>query len=496
MTGMSVHKMLDKLVVKEISGNVEGEVTGLAFHTEKVKKGNLFFALPGSRTKGWEYAGKAVENGALAVVTGEDAPRMDIPCIRTPDVRLAMAILSDVFYNYPSRKMHLTGVTGTNGKTTTTYLINALLEHKGHSTGLIGTVDYKAGDERFSPLSTTPEANELQEFLHYMTKKDISHVVMEVSSHALEWHRVSGCEYDIAVLTNVTEDHLDFHQDFDSYLSAKTKLFSQMGGRFAKMDKPRAAILNRDDPSYAYIAQRTPVQQVSYAVQRKADVYAENTTMDITGSRFTVRTFKGDTEINLKLRGMFNVYNSLAAIAAGLTMGMNLKEIKAGLESVKGIPGRFEQVECGQDYLVIVDYAHTADGLDNVLQTASQLLKNGRIITVFGCGGERDRTKRPLMGQIAGKFSEKCVVTSDNPRGEDPDAIIEDIIPGLEKEMSKEDYHIAVDRYEAIEIAINMAQKGDIVLIAGKGHEDYQVLKDKTISFSDRKVAEELILKK
>ncbi len=496
MPGIPIDKLLDALIIKEVNGRVEGEVTGLVYHTDKVKKGSLFFAIPGTRTKGWEYARKAIDKGALAVVTGVDAPDMEIPSIRTPDVRLAMALLSAVFYNHPSQKIRLIGVTGTNGKTTTTYLINSLLERKGVVTGLIGTVDYKVGDENYPPLSTTPESNDLQELFSYMLKKKVACVVMEVSSHALEWHRVSGCEYDISVLTNVTEDHLDFHRDFDSYLAAKTKLFSQMGGAFAKMGRPRVAVLNRDDPGYSFISSRTPVQQVSYGVRRPADVYAENIVIDLTGSRFLARTFCGDIEINLKLRGMFNVYNSLAAIAVGLTDGMELEEIKNGLESIKGIPGRFEQVECGQNYLVIIDYAHTADGLENVLQTARQLLNQGRLITVFGCGGERDRTKRPLMGEIAGKYSDRCVVTSDNPRGEDPEAIVQDIIPGLEKQMETGDYYIAIDRYEAIEKAIDMAQEGDIVMIAGKGHEDYQVFKNQTISFSDRKVVEEVILNK
>ncbi len=493
MPEIPVDKMIDNLLIKQVEGKVAGNVTGLAYHSAKVKKGNLFFALPGTRCHGWEYAGEAYENGALAIVVSDDAPQLGVPCIRVKDVRLAMALMANVFYDYPSRKLRLIGVTGTNGKTTTTYLINALLQNKGYVSGLLGTVNYKIDGEILSPLSTTPEASDLQELFDYMLHKNVTHAVMEVSSHALEWHRVSGCEFDVAVLTNITSDHLDFHRDFEAYLAAKAKLFSQMGGEFSKKGHPRVAVINKDDPHYAHITARVPVQQVSYAVKQPADVYAENPVIDLDGCRFTAKTFAGDINLELKLRGMFNIYNSLAAIAVGLAEGMQLEEIKQSLESVNGVPGRFEQVECGQDYLVVVDYAHTADSLENVLKTARELLNNGKLITVFGCGGDRDRGKRPLMGEIAGKYSDKCIITSDNPRTEDPEEIVRDILEGLEKEGAGGDYEIALKRDEAIGRAIKMAKKGDIVLIAGKGHEDYQIFKDKTISFSDRKVAAEYI---
>ncbi len=493
MPEIPVDKLIDNLLIKHVEGKVAGNVTGLAYHSAKVKKGNLFFALPGTRSHGWEYAGEAYENGALAIVVGEEAPHLNVPCIRVKDVRLAIALMANVFYNYPSRKLRLVGVTGTNGKTTTTYLINALFQNKGFVSGLLGTVNYKIDGEILSPLSTTPEASDLQELFDYMLQKNASHAVMEVSSHALEWHRVAGCEFDIAVLTNITQDHLDFHRDFEAYLAAKAKLFSQMGGSFSKEGRPRAAVINKDDPHYDHIASRIPIQQLSYAVKQPADVYAENPVIDLDGCRFTAKTFAGDIDLELKLRGMFNIYNSLAAIAVGLAEGMHLEEIKQSLESVEGVPGRFEQVECGQDYLVVVDYAHTADSLENVLKTARDLLNNGKLITVFGCGGDRDRGKRPLMGEVAGKYSDKCIITSDNPRTEDPEDIVQDILEGLEKEGSGGDYEIALKRDEAIGRAIKIAKKGDIVLIAGKGHEDYQIFKDETISFSDRKIAAEYI---
>lgn len=492
---MHINRLLDNLLLKEINGRIDGEVTGLAYHSDRVKKGHLFFALPGTKAAGWEYAREAIGKGALAVVVGEETPRMDLPCIRTPDVRLAMAAMAATFYSHPSKKLRLVGVTGTNGKTTTTFLIEKLLEAKGVTGGLMGTVEYRIGREKFPSLSTTPEAPELQALLALMVEKEIPYAVMEVSSHALDWHRVSGCEFDIAVFTNITEEHLDFHHDFEAYRAAKGKLFAGMGGGLSKMGRPRVAVLNRDDPHFDYFSSLVPVEKVTYAVRKPADVYAVNPVVDRGGTRFKVRSFAGEFDLDLKLRGMFNVYNSLAAVATGLADGMEIEDIKTGLEAVTGIPGRFELVECGQDYLVIVDYAHTADGLENILQAARQLLQQGRLITVFGCGGERDRSKRSLMGEIAGKYSEICIVTSDNPRGEDPGAIIDEIIPGLEKTVG-DGYHVQVDRHDAIRKAVDLAAPGDIVVIAGKGHEEYQIFKDRTIYFSDRKTVEELIAAK
>lgn len=493
MFNMPIEKLLGALLVKKLEGRIQGVITGLAYHSGKVSKGNLFFALPGTRAKGWEYAREAMDRGAVAVVVEENAPSLDLPCIRVPHIRRAMAVLAETFYGYPSRRLRLVGVTGTNGKTTTTNLINTLYERRGIKTGLIGTIEYKIGKENFETLSTTPESVDLQFLFHTMLQRGVTHAVMEVSSHALELQRVAGCEYDVAVLTNITEDHLDFHGDFNSYLAAKTKLFTGMGGSFRKNNNPRVAVLNGDDPNYPHVAAHAAAQVITYGVRHKADVFAEDPVIDQSGSAFRVRTYAGDFDLELHLRGMFNVYNALGAVAVGLVEGMDPGEIKEALEKVTGIPGRFEQVEAGQDYMVIVDYAHTPDGLENVLRTARQLLQRGKILTVFGCGGERDRTKRPLMGEIAGRYSEICIVTSDNPRREDPEAIIREIIPGLEKEKSPTEYSVKPDRAEAIRKAVVMACPGDIVIIAGKGHEEYQIFADKTVPFSDREVVREAI---
>ncbi len=504
MTGKTMDTLLQSLLIKKIEGKPEGMVTGLSYHTDTVTEGSLFFAIPGTRARGWEYAPAAVQKGALAVVAGEDAPRFDFPVIRTPDVRLASAVLAEAFYDYPSENLRLAGVTGTNGKTTTAYMIETLMSRKGDTTGLLGTVEYRIGPRAIKALSTTPEAVDLQKLFRDMIKAGVNYAVMEVSSHALEWHRVTGCDFDVAVLTNITADHLDFHQTFEAYRQAKTRLFTMPGSGMGKRGRSKGAVLNRDDGSYEYISDRVTMQKISYGIRNQADVMAVNPVVDLKGTSFTARTFAGDMNIKLKLRGMFNVYNALAAISTGLVEGLTLNEIKDGLESIQVIPGRFEQIECGQDFLVIVDYAHTADGLENILQTAGQLLANadggsnsaghaGRIITVFGCGGERDKTKRPLMGEIAARYSHYCIVTSDNPRGEDPAEIITDTLPGVKAYKNEDEYSLQADRYLAIEKAVNMAAKGDIVIIAGKGHEDYQIFKDRTISFDDRKVARELL---
>ena len=493
---MDIAKILDALILKRVEGDLNGSVTGLAYHTEQVEPGNLYFALPGTKAYGWEYVSKALDKGALAAVVPEEAPLLRAPCVRVPEVRLALAIISDLYFQHPSGKLRLMGVTGTNGKTTTTHLINALLTKNNYKTGLLGTISYQVGEENFSVKATTPEANDLQEMLQYMTLKEVSHAVLEVSSHALTWHRVSGCDFDVAVLTNVTSDHLDFHGDFSSYLSAKSSLFSRMGGEFLSQGKPRVAVINKDDPSATFIANASPGQVVFYGQDANCDVRATDLVVDREKTRFKVETFSGEIQLNLDLRGTFNVYNALAAVTVGLIEGIDLASIKEALENVKGIPGRFERVDAGQKFTVVVDYAHTYDSLENVLQTARQLLKGGKLITVFGCGGDRDRTKRPLMGEIAGKYSDYCVVTSDNPRSESPSAIIDDVIPGVKKEKDVFEYSAVEDRRKAIQKAVNLAQGEDLIVIAGKGHEEYQIFRDRTMPFSDREVAREAIANK
>ncbi len=497
---MDAIKKLDELLTFIHTLQVEGKtdlfVRGMTYHSERVEPGFLFFCLEGSRFDGHDFIPQAIKAGASAVVLEKDRAVAGAVKILVPSVRPAMAAFSQLYYGNPSERLRLIGVTGTNGKTTTTHLIEAILASRRAKTGLLGTIKYQVGQESLPVLATTPEAPDLQRILLTMTEKDVQYAVMEVSSHALELNRVSGCDFDIAVLTNVTEDHLDFHQEFERYLSAKGKLFSQLGGSFVKQALPRYAVINADDSSASYFMRQTTVQWVTYGISEPAEVTATDLVVRNEGVSFSLHSPWGDEHFSLKLTGKFSVYNALAAITVGLLEGVSLQNIKQVLEGIVGIPGRFERIDLGQDFAVIVDYAHTPDGLENVLQAAKGFAE-GKIITVFGCGGERDRTKRPMMGRIAGQYSDYCILTSDNPRGEDPWKIIEEVKVGLqEKKAFGSGYSVQVDRREAIELGIELARPGDIVIIAGKGHENYQIFSDYTIHFCDKEVASEIIKKR
>lgn len=491
--GIKLNNLLKFIRVIKVEGDTSIPVTGLAYHSQRVQPGYIFFCLKGNRADGHDYIPQAVNAGAVAVVMEKEREVKRAVKILVPDVRVAMAAISQLYYDSPSQKLRLIGVTGTNGKTTTTHLIEVILASQNYKTGLLGTIKYKIGNETFPVLATTPEAPDLQKMLRFMVDKGVSHAVMEVSSHALELNRVSGCDFDIAVLTNVTEDHLDFHQAFSRYLSAKGKLFSLLGGNFLKGPLPRFAVLNRDDPNYTYFLKQTAVQSISYGIREDAEIKAQGIEVKSEGVRYQLISPWGRESFSLKLTGTFSVYNALAATAVALMEGIPLTEIKRALEKVEGVPGRFERVDLGQDFLVIVDYAHTPDGLKNILE-ATRSFARGKIITVFGCGGERDRSKRPVMGRIAGEYSDYCILTSDNPRGEDPWQIIQEVEAGLkEKKVYGSGYSVLPDRYEAIKFGIELARPGDTVIIAGKGHESYQIFSDYTIPFSDREVAEEII---
>jgi UDP-N-acetylmuramoyl-L-alanyl-D-glutamate--2,6-diaminopimelate ligase len=490
---MPLYALLEPLLLKKVEGKVEeGEVTGLAYHSARVEKGNLFFALDGRRACGWEYAREALNRGALAAVVEKEAPLKGLPLIRVPDARLAMALLAEKFYGQPSRRLRLVGVTGTNGKTTTTHLVEALYRRFGEKTGLIGTIGYRINDETMPAQATTPEASDLQEILARMADRGVTRVAMEVSSHALAQHRVAGCRFAVAVLTNITSEHLDYHRTMEAYLEAKTKLFMAMGGASGDGFGLRAAVLNADDAHYAAVNRCCPGQKITYGVAAPADIRAEDIRFDSRGVSFRVTGEFGAAPFTLRIPGLFSVYNALAAVGVGLAEGYPLDEISAALAGVSGVPGRFELVNGGQDFQVVVDYAHTPDGLENVLRAGRQIT-SGRVITVFGCGGERDRSKRAPMGETAMRYSDLAIATNDNPRGEDPDVIFREIMPGLQRWSHKGEYRVIPDRREAIAAALQAARKGDLVMIAGKGHEEYQVLKDRVIPFSDRQVARELL---
>lgn len=467
-------------------------ITGIQYDSRKVALGNLFVAIKGFQSDGHQYIRQALEQGAIAVMISDEAYcSNEYPWILVEDCRLALAQISSVFYGHPSEKLTLIGVTGTNGKTTTTNLICHIIEAQGEKTGLIGTIHNRIGDKVLEGSRTTPESLELQQMFAAMVDEGIHYAVMEVSSHALELHRVDCCDFDIAVFTNLTQDHLDYHVTMENYCKAKTILFQMLGKNGEKAGLQKTAVINMDDPWAGHFLVASNVPAVTYSMHKDASWKAEQVEVGAEGVRYSV----DGHPVQLHLTGNFNVYNSLAALAVGEALGFSLDSVIQALEQVNGIAGRFQTVKGARDFSVIVDYAHTPDGLENVISTAQAFAK-GNVITVFGCGGDRDRTKRPLMGEVAAELSDYCVVTSDNPRTEDPEQILQDILPGVEKHMQPDTYHVEVDRRKAIHYAVQMAQPGDVVLLAGKGHENYQDVNGVKHHFDDYEVAQEAIREK
>ncbi|WP_138493221.1 UDP-N-acetylmuramoyl-L-alanyl-D-glutamate--2,6-diaminopimelate ligase [Paenibacillus pinistramenti] len=477
-----------------IIGDGSSSCQNIQIDSRKVAPGDLFICLPGHTVDGHDYADQAEAKGAAALVVEKHLPGSRLPQLLVKDSRLAMAVLANVYYQFPSQKLKVIGITGTNGKTTTSYLIESILEYAGKKTGLIGTIQRRVNGAAYPMSGTTPEALDLQSYLHEMVDSGTDYCVMEVSSHALEQGRVKGTEFRTAIFTNLTQDHLDYHHTMEEYRAAKGLFFSRLGNGYAAQEKDRKyAVLNADDEASVYFSKLTAAEVLTYGVERSADVRASAIQVTAAGTKFHVETFAGQTDITLQMVGKFNVYNALAAITAALLEGISLETIKASLEAVKGVDGRVEAVNEGQPYAVIVDYAHTPDGLENVLKTVKEFAE-GRIITVFGCGGDRDKTKRPLMGRIAAQYSDYMVITSDNPRTEDPEAILKDIEAGLKDQQTPDSrYELMEDRREAIHKAIEMASPGDVVLIAGKGHETYQLINGRVLDFDDRLVAKEAI---
>jgi UDP-N-acetylmuramoyl-L-alanyl-D-glutamate--2,6-diaminopimelate ligase len=489
---MRLEELIRPLVLHTVSGDLDTEIKGIQIDSRQVKPGDLFIALRGFTVDGHRFVTQAVEKGAAAVLVEEPVP-VDVPVVRVPDTRRAMAVVAATFYQHPTRELKLIGITGTNGKTTTSHLIQQILNDAGHPTGLIGTIQMKIGDRTFPVKNTTPEVVDLQRSFRMMCNERCEYSVIEASSHALDLGRTRGCEFHIAVFTNLTQDHLDYHETMERYREAKGLLFSQLGNRYSdEPDQNSYAVLNADDEASSYFGRITPAQVVTYGIEHPADVRAQNIRITSAGTAFTLSTFRGSIDIQLKLIGKFNVYNVLAATSVALLEGITLSQIKKSLESISGVSGRFEPVQAGQPYTVLVDYAHTPDSLENVLATIREFA-DGNVICVVGCGGDRDRGKRPLMAQIAAKYSDLTVITSDNPRTEDPEAIIADMVEGL-KEVEKDRYVTVVDRRQAIFDAVGRAKPKDVVLIAGKGHETYQEINGVRYDFDDREVAREAIL--
>lgn len=483
---MKLHTLISQLSPFISLEGDNPEITSIENDNRKVIKGSLFVCIKGYTVDGHDFAASAEKNGAAAVLAERELP-LNIPVIIVKDTKRALPVLADFFYGHPTQNLQLVGITGTNGKTTTSHLIEKILSDAGKRTGLIGTMYTKILDQIDETKNTTPESLTLQRIFKKMVDSRIDAAVMEVSSHALVEGRVHGCDYDIAVFTNLTQDHLDFHKTMDEYKRAKGLLFAQLGNSYDEK-RPKYAVLNADDAASREYLQATAAKVVTYGIDQDADFRAAQIQMSASGTAFQLQSPFGIHQIQMKLMGKFSVYNVLAAIAAGAAAGIGIDSIISSIENVKGVSGRFEAVDAGQDFTVIVDYSHTPDSLENALNTVRQFAEK-RIFAVVGCGGDRDRTKRPLMAEIACRLATDPVFTSDNPRSEDPEAILKD----MESGVAGKSYKKIVDRKEAIEYAVNKAAAGDVILIAGKGHETYQQIGSDFFDFDDRLVAKQAI---
>jgi UDP-N-acetylmuramoyl-L-alanyl-D-glutamate--2,6-diaminopimelate ligase len=488
---MILGDLLARLPGAQLTGDPAVVVSEVTHDSRRVSSGALFVAIRGLVTDGNQFVDQARKKGAVAVVS-EQEPRPGGPWVQVEDAREALAVLSAAVLGDPAESLRLVGVTGTNGKTTTTHLIDAVLRAAGEKVGLLGTVHYRIGDRLTTATRTTPESSDLQALFREMVDSGCRDAVLEVSSHSLDLKRVFGCRFAVAVFTNLTRDHLDFHGDMDHYFEAKRRLFDSL------LREDGRAIINADDDRGAELraASRAPVWTYGLAPaneggRERPDLHATDLRLSLEGSRFKVSTPLGPVEIQSPLLGRFNVSNLLAALGAALALGIPREVAAAGLASLPGVPGRLERVNAGQDFTVIVDYAHTDDALKNLLETVRELGPK-RVITVFGCGGDRDRTKRPLMGAVASRLSDTVIVTSDNPRSEPPESILEEVRRGMAPGRGAEVLSI-VDRREAIARALEMAQPGVAVVIAGKGHETSQTLRDRTVPFDDRQVVRDIL---
>jgi UDP-N-acetylmuramoyl-L-alanyl-D-glutamate--2,6-diaminopimelate ligase len=480
--------------VETLTMSGDAEIAGIAYDSRKVKPGFLFLAMRGESSDGNRFVDAALNAGATGVVADSEiaAAPANIAFARVVHGRRALAKISANFFGRPADHLQLIGVTGTNGKTTTTFLIEHILHVTGRSVAMIGTIEYHVGERVLPAPHTTPESLELNATFAEAVQAGATEAVMEVSSHALEQGRVYGLHYDVAVFTNLTRDHLDYHHSMEAYFAAKAKLFQGDGAA-----PPSVAVVNEDDEygiKLREIAQENDVEVTGYGLHG-AGVTAKNVVYSPTGTRFDIRLGEEMIGCESRLIGEINVYNVLAASAAAAARGCTLEQIRDAIASFARVPGRFERVDCGQPFIVVVDYAHTDDALRNLTRIARQLLAQqkwgGRIITLFGCGGDRDRTKRPLMARAAGEGSDFVVLTSDNPRSEDPQKIIADALPGLTQTGSR--HVVEPDRRKGIGIAISEARAGDIVLLAGKGHEKYQITREGTLPFDDVQVAREAL---
>ena len=480
---MKLARLIEKLNIVQITADPETEISGISYDSRKTEPGDLFVAIRGFETDGHRFIGKAMEQGAAAVLC-EDEPVAGIPAIRTDNSRLALAVCSSVFFDNPAAEMRMIGITGTSGKTSVSLLLKHVLEETcGSKVGLIGTVGIQIGDEELPADHTTPESYELQKLFRLMAEKGCSHVVMEVSSHALELDRVAGIRFDTAVYTNLSEDHLDFHGDMDHYAAAKRRLFSQCDW----------ACFNADDAWMPFMREHARCESILFGYDERADLRAENPRFLPDRVRFDTVWKEERIPTELRIPGTFSVHNALAVMAAALREGVSPEKTAAALRTAHGVKGRLESVPSDGNYHILIDYSHKPDALEKVLKSLRPTT-SGRLICLFGCGGDRDRLKRPIMGRIAGDLADYVIITSDNPRTEDPEAILDEIEAGL---AGTETPWVRIcDRTEAIHRAIDLAGDGDVILLAGKGHEDYQVVGHEKRHMDEREIVAEYLKKR
>ncbi|MBS1516914.1 MAG: UDP-N-acetylmuramoyl-L-alanyl-D-glutamate--2,6-diaminopimelate ligase [Bacteroidetes bacterium] len=467
----------------ELHFDEDREITGICYDSRNVVQGNIFFAIRGMKSDGNKFIKEAIDKGAVLIFSEEEyGAETTVPVKKIENIRKFMAEVSGIFYGDPSSGLKLIGVTGTNGKTTTSYLIMSMLKEAGFNTGLIGTIEYRIGDEKYESKLTTPDSVEMNMILDKMVKKNIEYCVMEVSSIALSMDRVYGLKYDAAVFTNLTSEHLDFHKDMNNYFEAKKILFDSL-------DENNIAFSNRDDEYGERILEDTAAEKKFYAIDSESDIKAGNVKLSMSGVSFDMKINGENTEIRSDLGGKFNVYNILAAAGVALNYGVSVDEIRSAVRVFEGVPGRFSRIPLPNGALAVIDYSHTSDSLKNAIEAAREILnsegKNGNLITIFGCGGNRDRTKRPVMGKFATELSDYSILTSDNPRFEDPMEIIDEIKNGISGEA---EYEVIENREEAIKKGIGISREGDLILICGKGHETYQEVKGVRTHFDDKEM--------
>ncbi|ADO76868.1 UDP-N-acetylmuramoyl-L-alanyl-D-glutamate--2,6-diaminopimelate ligase [Halanaerobium praevalens] len=478
---MQLNKILKNINYEIKAGNIKKEISEIKYDSRAIKTGNLFIAISGFKIDGHQYISQAIENGATAIIIEKELEvyEKDITYLKVENSRQVMSILAKNFFDNPLKEIKLIGITGTNGKTTTAYLLYKILQKYAGQAALFGTISNIIGSETLSSNRTTPESLDLYRYFAQMKKKGIKYGVMEVSSHALDLYRVESIDFEAAIFTNLSPEHLDYHQSLDNYREVKSRLFSQL--------KPnKYAIINADDPNSEYIKKKSEAQNLSYSLDTKsADLYTTEFKLKQTGLEYKTGG-KLVANFKLNLGGLFNIYNSLAVVLTALVLGIEKNIIKKALADFDSVPGRFEIIDQGQKFQLIVDYAHTPDAMENILKAALNIKKN-KLIILFGCGGDRDRSKRPLMAALAEKYADSIIISNDNPRSESPTKIFKEIEKGFSSNFTN--YSIIPDRKKGIKAAIELAKKDDLVLLLGRGHEKYQVIKERKIELDDRQVA-------